>query len=645
MARPEIFAPPAVRAVYLSGKGLFEGTKTDPARWEAIASLASQDPVFYRDALQKGFGRAIGGRIAETGLRGVPPDAALTTSCRRWRRVEWIRSPARRTAHAALEARRIARRALFPTGLIVLVVGPDGAGKSTFARGLMSSTDTLFRRREHVHWTPGMLPRLSQLLGRPTGDVTRPHARRLHSVPTSHLALAYYWLDNFVGGWFVLRHVRRRTGLVVIERGWWDIAVDPRRYRMRVAPRLVRLLGLALAAPDVVFSLEGPADVFASRKGELPYEEVEKQLLTWRELAPRVAPTVHVTAIGPVEHQVAEAREHIAQRLEARTAARIGSGWLVPGSRRARFLLPRGPVAVATTGLQIYQPMTIRGRLAWETARLTASTGAFRLSPRGQAPPHPVREILSRHIPRGGTAALQRTNHQDRWVALVIDAGGRARKLIKLSTAVDGVAALHREADSLARFAGRLAPPLRAPRLLEAAADALVFEPVDWRPRRRPWELPPDVAYAMGCFALAGANDGTVAHGDFAPWNLLMSRDGWTLIDWEKAGSGYPAMFDLFHYLVQSHCLLGRPSRDEIVGALVHRRGAVARTISCFLTGMRADVDALDDGLVRYLDASRDTLDSGLARHEVAIRARDRLLAATIRSQHERRLGGTPQGA
>ena len=399
---------------------------------------------------------------------------------------------------------------------------------------------------------------------------------------------------------------------------------------MRVAPHLVRLLGSVLSAPDMVFSLEGPADLIASRKGELPPHEVERQLRSWRDLAPRVAPTIPLSTTGSVDDSVAEAREHIVQTLEARSASRIGSGWLaLPGAGKVRFLLPRGPSAVATTGLQVFQPMTIKGRLAWETARRAAGTGAFRLWPRRQAPGSDVREILSAHIPRGGTVALQKTNHEDRWVALVIDRNGQARALIKLSTARDGGSILRREADNIERFGNRLIPPMRPPRVLETTSNALVLEPVDWCPRRRPWELPESVAYALGRFAYsARGEEATMAHGDFAPWNLLLARDGWVLLDWENAGSGYSKMFDLFHYLVQSHCLLGRPTEGEILVALDHGQGTVARAIASFASGVDGGTDESGKEFVRYLEISKDRLDPAFPEHRRAIAARDRLLAA-----------------
>jgi hypothetical protein len=201
--------------------------------------------------------------------------------------------------------------------------------------------------------------------------------------------------------------------------------------------------------------------------------------------------------------------------------------------------------------------------------------------------------------------------------------------VVKLSTAVEGSALLRREADSIERFGDHLVPPLRKPQLLEATPNALIFEPVDWLPRRQPWELPEDVAYAIGRFIREARREkGTIAHGDFAPWNLLMARDKWVLIDWERAGEGYSPMFDLFHYLVQSHCLLGRPTQGEIEEAIDHRRGTIAPAMTSFLSGVGEDWVSPNEEYVGYLKKSKEMLDPRRPGHALALNARARLLAA-----------------
>lgn len=119
-----------------------------------------------------------------------------------------------------------------------------------------------------------------------------------------------------------------------------------------------------------------------------------------------------------------------------------------------------------------------------------------------------------------------------------------------------------------------------------------------------------------------------MAHGDLAPWNLLRTREGWVVIDWEAAGGGYPPMFDLFHYVVQSHSMLGRPTQGEIEKALDQRRGNLGHAMSRFISGAGSDWDSLHAGLIEYLHVSRGMFDPELPQHQAAIEGRDRLLAA-----------------
>ena len=122
-----------------------------------------------------------------------------------------------------------------PRGLVVLVAGPDGAGKSSVARRIVDELAGEVTRVVHTHWRPGLLPHPRALLGaHGAGDAARPHARPPHGAVLSLGLLGYYWLDFLLGGWLRQRPIRRRGGLVVVERGWWDVGIDGRRYRLSV---------------------------------------------------------------------------------------------------------------------------------------------------------------------------------------------------------------------------------------------------------------------------------------------------------------------------------------------------------------------------------------------------------------------------
>ena len=70
-----------------------------------------------------------------------------------------------------------------------------------------------------------------------------------------------------------------------MERGWLDIAVDPRRYHLTVPPKLVELLDRSLPSPDLVIVLEADPQILNDRKAELPLGELSRQIGRWRQIS------------------------------------------------------------------------------------------------------------------------------------------------------------------------------------------------------------------------------------------------------------------------------------------------------------------------------------------------------------------------
>jgi hypothetical protein len=596
------------RAAYLAAKRLRKGI-VDEAEWAQIGRLAQADPERFLDVLTAALGRRPARLLAGPSLDGRPPAPAVWRRVRRSQRLRRVRTPARAAIALVLGARRELLRVTHPTGLFILVVGPDGSGKSTLARRLPELCGGAFRRRLHYHWRPDFLPRPGRLVSIEKSDPAQPHARPSHGRALSLLLLGYYWLDVLLGGWLRIWPLRMRSGLFVNERGWWDIAVDPRRYRLTVPPWLVRGLGAVLPHPDLALVLESSPETLLERKSETTAEELRRQLSRWKDSMPASVDAVHLNASRPLEDVERDAREHVLRVLEARATARLGPGWsALPTARTARWVLPRGPRATARAGLTIYQPVTARGLLGWQAARLLASCGGFRLLPRGSAPPRAVREALAAHVPVRGTLAVARTTHPHRHVAALIDRSGRCRAVAKVATDTDGRAALDREAAALATFGPRLAHPLSAPVVLASEPGLLLVEAVPWRPRPRPWRLDEDAAHALGKLFRAGTADDHpgalgLAHGDCAPWNLLQTTSGSVLVDWEDASTAQPVFFDLLHYVVQAHAILGRPSWRVVLDGIRDGNGWVGAAVGAYADGAGV---AVTDAPARLADYLRD---------------------------------------
>jgi thymidylate kinase len=508
-------------------------------------------------------------------------------------------------------------------GGVIVVAGPDGAGKSSLCDAI---TSELFAGTPvlRLHHRPGFLP----YSRRTKGPVTEPHAEPPYSAPLSVLKSLYIFFD-FLAGWHLgIRPFTGRGGWVLLERGWWDLTVDPRRYRLREAPGLISFLGRFLPKADLTVILEAPSGVLLQRKQELPAAELARQVRSWRSSVPRDAQVVYLDASRPIHELVRSVDLKLPRRPHLRPRRSTEEGWVQPpGTGSIGWSLPRAPRRASVGSLRLYHPVTVKGRVGWELARMTAAAGGFRFLPAGRRLPREVDPLLA-HVPPGGTVAIAKTNHPARYVGLILDELGKPFAMAKIAGDDASRRSLELEREALKGFGPLLSAPLSPPRVLGHADGILLMEVVAWRLRSRPWRLPEEVAFALGRFNVAGrqgpAGTSGLAHGDFAPWNLMRTEAGWVLLDWEETAEGYPPFFDLFHYVVQAHALLGRPSRRNIAAGLAGD-GWIGRAIRAYADGAGADPSEARVRFRRYLLQSNERLDVADPAHRSALRARGRL--------------------
>jgi hypothetical protein len=275
----------------------------------------------------------------------------------------------------------------------------------------------------------------------------------------------------------------------------------------------------------------------------------------------------------------------------------------------------------------MYQPATAQGICGWHAARLLASLGAFRMFPRAAPPPAAVLEALAPHISGVRHVAVSpRPNHPGRHVALILRTDGSCEMVAKVAS-VDGEREmLAAEVKALQDVAPQLPAPLSAPAVQAFDGDVLLFRAVDWRPRLRPWVLPEEVASAMGAFFKQGSGR-SPSHGDFTPWNLLRTDDGWVLLDWEEVTAEGLAFFDVLHYLVQGHALLGHPSRRTLLRGL-DGAGWVGTALRAYADAAGLDAAQARPALVAYLGWSLLRQDRDADRRWRGRQVREELLGA-----------------
>jgi hypothetical protein len=238
-----------------------------------------------------------------------------------------VRKPQRVLLKGVWLMRRILERILSPTGLIIVLVSPDGGGKSTLAEAVLTRLRFAFRNSKRIHWRPFLLPPPRKLFAprrwnEPEPPDCDPHRRPLEGKARSTMRFIYYCMDYILGFLPKVLWPKIRTYLVVIERYYYDFLIDTKRYRLNISPGLT-LLGLyGIPEPDLLFLLSGPPEVIFARKQEIGPDEIRRQLEAIRKLAEKI-PNSHVIQVDqPLEDEIFQIEEIILDTLQKRLLKR-----------------------------------------------------------------------------------------------------------------------------------------------------------------------------------------------------------------------------------------------------------------------------------------------------------------------------------
>lgn len=222
------------------------------------------------------------------------------------------------------EARRLWHRVRHPAGLFVALLGPDGSGKSSVAARVEAALRPLFRRTYHGHFRPYFFGR-DATPGQPVHD---PQGRPPRRLPPAALKLAYYAADFGVG--YALRLAPRRVqaALILFDRYFDDLLVDPARFRLPAAALPpARWLARRLPRPDVLVLLDVPAAVLQARKQEVPPAESARQRAAFKAHVATRAEGATVNAARPLPEVTAQVLDVLTRFLEARTARTLARTW------------------------------------------------------------------------------------------------------------------------------------------------------------------------------------------------------------------------------------------------------------------------------------------------------------------------------
>jgi thymidylate kinase len=197
------------------------------------------------------------------------------------------------------------RRTIDPSGLFVVLVGPDGVGKSTTAEVVTNLLQITHQTVKHSHlgFRPHILPTKRELGLENNGnssmgeqDVSRK------SVGVPNLVRLLYRTSDYILGYFLrIRPLLVRGGVFIAERYYYDYLVHPSRKGINISDWFIRLLFMFVPKPELMILLHADAAAIYDRRDELDIPEIERQLCELEKMGNTVQHFSKVSTDAPPE--------------------------------------------------------------------------------------------------------------------------------------------------------------------------------------------------------------------------------------------------------------------------------------------------------------------------------------------------------
>ncbi len=187
----------------------------------------------------------------------------------------------------------------FSKNLFIVFLGPDGCGKSSVISEIISSINPLFHNITQMHLRPKIGHKAKKC-----DVVLEPHNAPSRGVIFSTAKLFYFLFDYWA--WFLLniKPLLMRPSLIIFDRYYYDLLIDPKRYRYGGSMWFANLISKFVPKPNIVILLDAPVSVLQSRKQEVPFAETKKQRNAYLQYIKSIENGVVIDASEPLPNVI-----------------------------------------------------------------------------------------------------------------------------------------------------------------------------------------------------------------------------------------------------------------------------------------------------------------------------------------------------
>ena len=171
---------------------------------------------------------------------------------------------------------------LLQSGFVISLLGSDGCGKTTLSNAFIKDIEAAFRGVKRYHLRPYAFEKKD---GVDSSPVINPHGKPPRSFLSSILKLSWFFIDCTFGYLCTAQRYKNKSYLVVFDRYFHDLIIDPKRYRYGANLWLAKFLAKFIKKPDLFIVLTGDPMVIWARKKEVSFDETERQIKAYEDFA------------------------------------------------------------------------------------------------------------------------------------------------------------------------------------------------------------------------------------------------------------------------------------------------------------------------------------------------------------------------
>jgi len=165
-------------------------------------------------------------------------------------------------------------------GKFIVLIGPDGCGKTTISKELFDLSKDLFRDVKYFHYQPRVFLKQSEL---DNSEILKEKNVNEFSIVFSYLRI----IKNFVQFLYFYKNIfyyKLKQNLIIGDRYFYNYFYYPSSVKYSGNFQLVRLLYYFIPKPDYIFFILRAPEEIIKNKRELEISEIEAQHLKIQNL-------------------------------------------------------------------------------------------------------------------------------------------------------------------------------------------------------------------------------------------------------------------------------------------------------------------------------------------------------------------------